>query len=69
LISNFFTSVWRNEALKGATVDEAFFVQCDLKIMTQSDIDNGLLILEVGVATVKPVEFLIITDWAKNCGR
>jgi uncharacterized protein len=59
-IANFLTVVWRNGALEGTTIEEAFFVKCDRTTMTQTDIDNGRLICEVGVAPVKPAEFVII---------
>ena len=58
-ISNFLTVVWRNGALEGTTPEEAFFVKCDRTTMTQTDIDNGRLICEIGVAPVKPAEFVI----------
>ncbi|MEA2236339.1 MAG: uncharacterized protein QOC81_1063 [Thermoanaerobaculia bacterium] len=59
-ISAFLTRVWRDGALQGATAEEAFFVKCDRTTMTQDDIDNGKLIAIVGVAPVKPAEFVII---------
>ena len=59
-ISAFLTRVWRDGALQGATPEEAFFVKCDHTTMTQDDIDNGRLIAIVGVAPVKPAEFVII---------
>lgn len=58
-VSNFLTTVWRNGALVGGTRDEAFFVKCDRTTMTQDDIDNGRLICYIGVAPVKPAEFVI----------
>ncbi len=58
-ISNFLTRVWKNGALMGTTQDEAFFVHCDDKTMTQDDIDNGRLICYIGIAPVKPAEFVI----------
>ena len=58
-ISNFLTTVWRNGALQGTTADEAFFVRCDRSTMTQDDIDNGRLICVIGIAPVKPAEFVI----------
>ena len=58
-VSGFLTSVWRSGALMGATAEEAFFVKCDRSTMTQDDIDNGRLICYVGVAPVKPAEFVI----------
>jgi uncharacterized protein len=59
-ISNFLTLVWRNGGLEGAKVEEAYFVKCDRTTMTQTDIDNGRLICVVGVALVKPAEFVIV---------
>jgi phage tail sheath protein FI len=59
-ISNFLTVVWRNGALEGTDPEEAFFVKCDRTTMTQTDIDNGRLICVIGVAPVKPAEFVII---------
>jgi phage tail sheath protein FI len=58
-ITNFLITVWRNGALMGTTQDEAFFVKCDRTTMTQDDIDNGRLICYVGIAPVKPAEFVI----------
>jgi len=58
-ITNFLTSVWRSGALQGATTGEAFFVKCDHTTMTQDDIDNGRLICVIGIAPVKPAEFVI----------
>ncbi len=59
-ISNFLTLVWRNGALEGTKGEEAFFVKCDRTTMTQTDIDQGRLICLVGVAPVKPAEFVIV---------
>ena len=64
-ITNFLTRVWKDGALMGTTAEEAFFVRCDRSTMTQDDIDNGRLICEIGVAPVKPAEFVIfrIAQW------
>jgi hypothetical protein len=59
-ITNFLVRVWRDGALMGAKQEEAFFVRCDRTTMTQDDIDNGRLIILVGIAPVKPAEFVII---------
>jgi hypothetical protein len=59
-ISAFLTTVWRNGALEGTKREEAYFVKCDRTTMTQADIDNGRLIVVIGVAPVKPAEFVII---------
>ncbi|MGE5381393.1 MAG: phage tail sheath family protein [Methylocystaceae bacterium] len=58
-IYSFLLGVWRGGALMGGTPDEAFFVRVDRTTMTQDDIDNGRLICVIGVAPVKPAEFVI----------
>lgn len=58
-ITAFLTTVWRTGALMGTTPDEAFFVKVDRTTMTQDDIDNGRLIVIIGVAPTKPAEFVI----------
>jgi len=58
-IANFLTTVWRSGALQGAKAEEAFFVRCDRTTMSQDDIDNGRLICLIGIAPVKPAEFVI----------
>lgn len=64
-ITQFLTTVWREGALMGTTPEEAFFVKCDRTTMTQDDIDNRRLICVIGVAPVKPAEFVIfrIAQW------
>ncbi|NJD51987.1 MAG: phage tail sheath family protein [Candidatus Methanoperedens sp.] len=65
-ITQFLTRVWRDGALMGTKPEEAFFVKCDRTTMTQDDIDNGRLICIIGIAPVKPAEFVIfrIAQWA-----
>lgn len=65
-ITQFLTGVWKSGGLMGTKVDEAFFVKCDRSTMTQDDIDNGRLICVIGIAPVKPAEFVIfrIAQWA-----
>lgn len=58
-ITQFLTTVWRTGALMGTTPEEAFFVKVDRTTMTQDDIDNGRLIVVIGVAPTKPAEFVI----------
>lgn len=50
---------WRVGALAGATPEDAFSVRCDRSTMTQNDLDNGRLICLIGVAIIKPAEFVI----------
>jgi len=58
-ITAFLITVWRTGALMGTTPDEAFFVKVDRTTMTQDDIENGRLIVTIGVAPTKPAEFVI----------
>ena len=60
-ISNFLTTLWRAGAMAGATPEEAFFVNVGKDVtMTQDDINNGNLIIQVGIAAVRPAEFIIL---------
>jgi phage tail sheath protein FI len=67
-VSNFLITVWKSGALMGTSPEEAFFVKCDRTTMTQSDIDNGKLIVRIGVAPTKPAEFVIfeIGQWTAS---
>jgi len=58
-ISAFLTILWRQGALMGATPEEAFFVKCDSETNPQETIDAGQVITVIGVAPVKPAEFVI----------
>jgi uncharacterized protein len=55
----FLRAQWRGGALFGRTEQEAFFITCDRTTMTQDDILNGRLICEIGIAPVRPAEFVI----------
>lgn len=58
-ISAFLYNEWVSGALLGGTAQEAYFVRCDRSTMTQNDLDNGRLICLIGVAVIKPAEFVI----------
>jgi uncharacterized protein len=58
-ITLFLRGQWRGGALFGATEQEAFFITCDRTTMTQDDILNGRLICEIGIAPVRPAEFVV----------
>lgn len=58
-IGAFLTNEWRKGALFGLTPDEAFFVKCDRENNPAESIDAGQVICEVGIAPVKPAEFVI----------
>jgi len=59
-ISDFLYNQWKSGALMGTKPEEAFFVKCDRTTMTQSDLDNGRLVCLVGIAPIRPAEFVII---------
>lgn len=58
-ISAFLTRVWRDGALFGATPDEAFYVKCDAETNPPETRDAGEVITHIGIAPVKPAEFVI----------
>jgi len=58
-ISAFLYSEWVSGALLGGSYQEAYFVKCDRSTMTQQDLDEGRLICLIGVAAIKPAEFVI----------
>lgn len=61
MIENFLTIQWRQGALAGSTLKEAFFVKVGLgETMTAQDILEGRLIVEIGMAAVRPAEFIIL---------
>jgi len=59
-IEDFLFNEWNSGALRGNKPEQAYFVRCDRTTMTQNDLDNGRLICLVGVAPLKPAEFVII---------
>jgi phage tail sheath protein FI len=67
-IEDFLRNEWKNGALLGAKPEEAYFVRCDRTTMTQNDLDNGRLICLIGVAPVRPAEFVIfrIGQWTAD---
>ncbi|WP_420852113.1 phage tail sheath family protein [Paenibacillus hamazuiensis] len=67
-IDAFLTSVWRSGALMGSSPSEAFYIQIGHSTMTQDDIDNGRLICVIGIAPVKPAEFVIFRITQKTGG-
>jgi uncharacterized protein len=57
--SNFLTRVWRDGALFGAAPDQAFYVKCDEETNPPDLIEAGQVTTEVGIAPVKPAEFIV----------
>ena len=58
-IEGFLFNEWKNGRLLGSKPEAAYFVRCDRSTMTQNDIDNGRLVCEIGVAPLRPAEFVI----------
>lgn len=58
-VTAFLTGVWRSGALFGLTADQAFFVKCDEETNTPESINQGKLVIEIGLAPVKPAEFVV----------
>ncbi|MDX5332721.1 MAG: phage tail sheath family protein, partial [Gammaproteobacteria bacterium] len=65
-IRAFLTLQWRAGALMGTTPEQAFYVKCDAETNPQEVIDAGQMVTEIGVAPVKPAEFVIfrISQWS-----
>lgn len=61
MVENYLTGLWRQGALAGAKPEDAFFVNVGLgETMTSQDVLEGKLIIEIGVAAVRPAEFIIL---------
>lgn len=58
-VVEFLSLLWRDSRLVGTKPEEAFFVKVDRTTMTQEDLDNGRLIVLVGIAPLRPAEFVI----------
>ncbi len=67
-IRDFLVNEWASGALLGDKPEKAFFVRCDRSTMTQNDLDNGRLVCLVGVAPLRPAEFVIfrIGQWTAD---
>ena len=60
-IENFLNNLWRDGALAGSTPDKAYYVKVGQDVtMTADDINNGYLIVEIGIAAVRPAEFIVL---------
>ncbi|WP_262248804.1 phage tail sheath family protein [Parapedobacter soli] len=61
MLENYLTLLWRQGALAGSKPEHAFYVRCGLnQTMTAQDILEGKLIVEIGMAAVRPAEFIIL---------
>jgi phage tail sheath protein FI len=70
-IDDFLFDQWQNGALLGDKPEKAYFVRCDRSTMTQNDLDNGRLVCLIGVAPLRPAEFVIfrIGQWTADAGH
>jgi phage tail sheath protein FI len=64
-VAAFLRGLWMQGALVGATPEQAFYILCDESNNPPSSVDEGKLIVDVGIAPVKPAEFVIfrISQW------
>ncbi|MEY6433355.1 phage tail sheath C-terminal domain-containing protein [Thioalkalicoccus limnaeus] len=65
-VSNFLRMQWRTGALVGSRAEEAFFVKCDAENNPPEAVDNGQLIIDIGLCPSKPAEFVVfqVTQWS-----
>jgi phage tail sheath protein FI len=55
----FLSRLYKSGAFAGANRDEAFFVKCDNSTNPQESVDAGIVTIEIGIAPVKPAEFIV----------
>ena len=61
MVDSYLYTLWQRGALQGAKAEQAYFVNIGLnKTMTPADINNGLMIVEIGLAAVRPAEFIVL---------
>jgi len=67
-IEDFLLNEWQMGALLGDKPEKAYFVRCDRSTMTQNDLDNGRLVCLIGIAPLRPAEFVIfrIGQWTAD---
>jgi phage tail sheath protein FI len=67
-VSDFLLNEWQTGALLGDKPEKAYFVRCDRTTMTQNDLDNGRLVCLIGVAPLRPAEYVIfrIGQWTAD---
>jgi hypothetical protein len=61
LLLNYLRQLYRANAFRGATEEQAFFVKCDEELNPPASVDQGLLLAHVGVAPAEPLEFIVLT--------
>lgn len=68
-VNDFLQGEFASGHLQGTRPEQAFFVRCDRTTMTQDDLDNGRLVCLVGLAVVKPAEFVIFRIGQKTASH
>ena len=58
--SSYLHTLFRQGAFKGSTPREAYFVKCDSETTTDEDVANGVVNVLVGIAPVRPAEFVVV---------
>jgi phage tail sheath protein FI len=58
-VESFLSRLWRDGALLGATPADAFFVRCDESLNRPEVVEAGQVLVELGIALVRPAEFLV----------
>ena len=67
-VTAFLTRIWRTGALMGSTADQAFFVKCDAETNPPEEIDAGKVTIVIGIAPVKPAEFVVFQISQQTAG-
>jgi hypothetical protein len=67
-VEDFLFNEWVSGALLGDKPEKAYFVRCDRSTMTQNDLDNGRLVCQIGIAPLRPAEFVVfrIGQWTAD---
>ena len=67
-VQTFLNGLLRQGAFPAATPEEAYFVRCDRTTMTRDDIDSGRLVMQIGIAPIRPAEFVVsrIGMWTRT---
>jgi len=67
-VDDFLAAQWRAGALQGPSPQEAWSVRCDRSTMTQADLDEGRLVCLIGVALLRPAEFVVLRWSGRTAG-
>lgn len=68
-VGAFLHQLFRDGAFQGAREQDAYYLRCDRSTMTQADLDQGRLVIEIGFAPVKPAEFIVARIFQKTAAK